>query len=131
MLNLNLDWLQSPVTFYAILLVGGTACMQLIIASRAELRRRQRQQGAETVTLKEALQALQNKVEEISIEAAERAAVEASWTPGRSVNLNKRAEALRLYRRGVDAQGVSTTLGLPQAESELLRKVHEILRSEA
>jgi hypothetical protein len=128
---MNLDWLLSPITFYATLLIGGTASMQLIISTRRDLRRRQRQQQNESVTLKEALAALQGKLDEMSQEAADRAAMEASWKPARSLGLNQRAEALRMYRRGLDAQAVASSLGIPRAESELLRKVQQVLRSEA
>jgi hypothetical protein len=128
MIALNLDWVTHPLTFYSTLLIGGVASMHLIISTRAELRRRQRRQQDESTTLKEAVEALRGKIEEMTVEGPGRGP--AMPAPVQNVNLNQRAAALRMYGRGSDAHTVSAALKLPAAETELLRKVHQILRAD-
>lgn len=49
-------------------------------------------------------------------------------TPPRSgINLNKRAQALQLFRRGEGAERIAAVLSLPAAEVDLLIKVHQIV----
>ncbi len=49
----------------------------------------------------------------------------------RALNVQKRAEAMRMYRRGSDPQTVASTLGLPKAEVTLLQKVQRTLADQA
>jgi hypothetical protein len=130
MINFNLDWLSHPLAFYATLLIGGAASMQLIISMRADLRRRQQSQQAENATLKEAIEALRGKVEALTLEGTTQESAHVGVAPGTSLNVNQRAAALRMYGRGSDSHTVSAALKLPRAETELLRKVHHILRAE-
>jgi len=52
------------------------------------------------------------------------------WTPEpTSVNLNRRGQVLRLYRRGDSAHEIASTLGLSQGEVALIVKVHELSRT--
>jgi hypothetical protein len=47
---------------------------------------------------------------------------------GRSMNLQKRAQALRMHRRGDPLETIAATLGIPSKEVELLVKVQEVVR---
>jgi hypothetical protein len=129
MININLDWLTNPLTFYSTLLVGGIASTQLIISMKAELRRRQRSQEDQTTSLQAAVEALRAKIEEMAVESATPSPAGAAGA--NSVNMKQRAAALRMYGRGSDAHTVSAALKLPPAETELLQKVHRILRADA
>jgi len=42
------------------------------------------------------------------------------------LNLNKRGQALRLHRAGADPANIARSLQLPEAEVELLLKVHSL-----
>ncbi|MBI4891945.1 MAG: hypothetical protein HY821_15065 [Acidobacteria bacterium] len=44
--------------------------------------------------------------------------------PGESINIGKRSQALRLFRRGETPEKIATALKIPQNEVELLVKVH-------
>lgn len=44
-----------------------------------------------------------------------------------SLNLTKRSQALRLYRRGDPAEQIASVLEVPRQEVDLLIKVHEIV----
>ncbi len=50
--------------------------------------------------------------------------------PGAGFNLAKRAQALRMHRRGESSQQIATALALPAKEIELLLKIHRILADE-
>lgn len=51
----------------------------------------------------------------------------ASWTtPRPGMNLNRRVQALRLFRRGEDLGHIASALGLPRCEVELLVRVHRL-----
>lgn len=59
------------------------------------------------------------------LDAEERAGVLVPPAPPRSgLNLNKRTQALRMSRRGEQAEKIAATLNLPRREVELLLKVH-------
>ncbi|MBL8176356.1 MAG: hypothetical protein JNK48_16895 [Bryobacterales bacterium] len=67
------------------------------------------------------------------VEEAERRAETAGAPPSglKSINLNRRSQAMRLFRRGESPAQVSATLGLPQCQAELLLKVQRILSGHA
>jgi hypothetical protein len=43
-----------------------------------------------------------------------------------ALNINKRIQAARLFRRGEDMAHIADALGLPQREAELLVRVHQM-----
>lgn len=47
--------------------------------------------------------------------------------PRPGFNLNKRSQALRLYRHGVTPRDIAAELGIPISEVDLLLKVHRIV----
>jgi hypothetical protein len=49
--------------------------------------------------------------------------------PKPGLNLSKRSHALRLHRRGENAEQIAAALELPRQEVELLLKVHRIVLS--
>jgi hypothetical protein len=53
------------------------------------------------------------------------AAAPVALRPG--FNLSKRSQALRMHRRGDDPERISTALGVPRQEVDLLLKVHRML----
>ena len=53
----------------------------------------------------------------------------AASVPKSGMNLSRRSQALRLYRRGEPAARIAAELGVPVQEVELLIKVHEIVLS--
>jgi hypothetical protein len=44
--------------------------------------------------------------------------------PSGSINLNKRSQALRMYRRGEPSERIATALQMSRNEVELILKVH-------
>ena len=55
------------------------------------------------------------------------AAAPSTAAPGCALNLSRRAQALRMHRRGDSAEQIALALAVPRQEIELLLKVHQIL----
>jgi hypothetical protein len=70
----------------------------------------------------------QSRLEELRerLRLAEERPASAPGPPRSGLNLNNRGQALRMLRRGVDAQTVATSLNLPRPEIELLIRVQEL-----
>jgi hypothetical protein len=49
---------------------------------------------------------------------------------GQSLNLTKRAQVLRMYRRGETVLGIAAALRTPPAEVQLVLKLHHLLHAE-
>lgn len=126
---MNFDWILNPLTIYSVLAIGGLAIICLAAAIKVEIRTEQKRHAQERLTLEQSVSALQKNVEELLIDARERAATAATHALTSGLNVHKRAEAMRMYRRGCDTHTVCATLGLPQAEVALLQKVHHIISS--
>lgn len=47
---------------------------------------------------------------------------------GVSINLNKRSQALRMHRQGESLEQISSVLGIPHGELELLVKLQNVVR---
>jgi hypothetical protein len=128
---MNLDWITSPLAIYTALSGIGAAALHLVISTRIEMRRQQQGHSAESQALRAAIAVLENKVQLLCAEAKENMMTPAAYVPFTGLNIHKRAEALRMYRRGSDRNTVSATLDLPQAEVALLEKVHHLLSNGA
>jgi len=125
---LNLEWITSPLAIYAALAAGGAAALHMMISTRIEMRRQQKRQLANFESLRDAITVLEEQVRQVCAEAAEKVPLPVVNAPLTGLNIHKRAEALRMYRRGSDQQSVSAALGLPPAEVALLAKVNQVLK---
>ena len=78
-------------------------------------------------------QDLKSKIEQLSDrirDAEERAGIMAAApSPRASLNLNKRTQVLRLWRRGERPENIAASLSLPRREVELLLKIHSLVLS--
>jgi hypothetical protein len=124
---MNFDWITSPLAIYGVLASGGAAALHLVVSTRIEMRRQQKRHLADSQSLREALAALEGKMQQVCAELKQNVLPPAAYIPFAGLNVHKRSEALRMYRRGSDSHTVSTALGLPAAEVALLQKVHHIL----
>lgn len=124
---MNYDWITSPLAIYGVLTAGGAAALHLVAFTRIEMRRQQKRYMTECQALRESMAALEGTVHQLCVEAKESVLPMAAYSPFVGLNVHKRSEALRMYRRGSDSHTVSTALGLPAAEVALLQKVHHLL----
>ncbi len=121
---MQMNWMLTPLAQYAALAAAMVACLALFVGVKFEmaaLRRRFEAMG-ETAggRLDQMEEALKN-LRETFVDAGERAVAE---KPG--LNLTRRAQALRMYRRGEAAPTIAAALKAPRNEIELLLRIQEM-----
>jgi hypothetical protein len=124
-----LDWLLNPVTFYS----GASACLltslALFVNIKLELARaRTLREASEVVSESEKLvvRGLKAEIEKLreSVCFLEEAPV--GRAAGVGINLTKRAQVLRMHRRGEPVSSIAAALETPSNEIALLLKVHSL-----
>jgi hypothetical protein len=127
---MHFEWIVNPVVQYGLQALGLGLCLYLFFALKCEARsaeiRTTKAQQALASSLGE-LRAAVDAIESRLHEAEERSGVlVAPQPPPSGLNLSKRSQALRMYRRGEAPQKIAGSLSLPVKEVELLVKVHQI-----
>jgi hypothetical protein len=114
--------------FLVAIVCGGAA---LLLARMAvEAARRANAVGAKTQVTVETLMVRVESLEQQAMEMR-RQPVEAMPVTGLSaLNLNKRAQVLRMHRRGDSSDRIASLLEIPRQEVDLLIKVHRIVISQ-
>jgi hypothetical protein len=126
-MNLNLITIAGGITTVIATLAGGLAVLYRRSSAPSELSSLRQEYSSEIATLRDLVATLQSKVEELASAENDRAASPGTFSPQSAININKRTEALRMYKRGGDTEAVRTALGLPGAEAVLLLKVQKLL----
>jgi len=126
----HLDWLLNPVTFYS----GASICLLVSLALfvNIKLEMTRARAAAETAqVVKEgdelAVRGMKAEIERLreSVTRLEEARP-AAQLPGGGINLTKRAQVLRMHRRGEPVSSIAAALETPAHEIALLLKVHAI-----
>ena len=131
----SMNWIIPSLILCCLLIVGLAGSLMLFLSAKKEIRdlgrrcrltQKQWEEKTETARLVlESHEAMIGKLESSIADTDRRIAlINPSLPPVRGMNLNKRAEALRMARRGVDAEQISTYLHLPHSEVQLLLKIH-------
>ncbi len=114
---------------YALVVISLGLCLYLFVSAKREIRRVQLRLKQQNMLLQEAYDRMEFAVEQLK---AQFLVIEANAgelvppTPAKSgMNLNKRTQAARMFRRGEMPEQIATALGLPQNEVNLLLKVHQ------
>ena len=114
--------------FLVALVCGGTALLLARVALDAA--RRTAALGAKIQINTEALAARLEGLEQHATDHRRQPA-EATTDAGRAaLNLNKRAQVLRMHRRGDPPERIASLLEVPRQEVDLLIKVHRIIISQ-
>ena len=119
---MNLDWILSPLTLYTVVVLALVGCASLFVVTKMELSQLRRAADQSRTNLAK-------KIEEVEWAMADipAAAPAPMLTVRPSINLTKRAQALRMRRRGESLESITAALAVPRNEIELLLKVHEML----
>jgi hypothetical protein len=119
-----------PLGPYILMALGCFSGLFLIFSLEGEIRRLKSGQRGRRAAEAKIARELETKVEELNgrlREAEDRAGLLSPPMPPQSgLNVNKRTHALRLSRRGEQAENIAALLGLPRREVELLLKVHAL-----
>lgn len=110
-----------------------SAALSLLVLARARVPTgsTRRKASAEAGRLNDTVRAVQQAVETLSEEVRELrqhpALPAPDGAPKAGLNLNKRAQALRMHRRGEPPEQIAATLAVSRQEVDLLLKVHRIV----
>jgi hypothetical protein len=125
-----MEWILHPLTHYTLTALGFALCLYLFLTLKRELRAVEGRNVEQRQSLDESLGALQTGLGRIRSELGELQEYAGMLVPpappASGLNLNKRALALHMHRRGEDPQQIAASLSLPQAEVDLLLKVQKI-----
>lgn len=102
-------------------------CLLLFLSLKREIQRLRARLARQDVTLR--LDAMNARLED----AEQRASAPIAPTPPSrpSLNLSKRSQVNRLFKRGEPVETIAATLGLPRREVELLLKVQRAAQAAA
>ena len=127
---MDLHWIQNPLTVWGTIGVGLAACLNLFVSLKREIH-------AHATAAKQADTALCGSLVDIAtdlqalregVRSAE-AVAPAAPASGQALNLTKRAQVLRMHRRGEALPTIAAAVKVPQNEVRLLLKIHEALKA--
>lgn len=127
------EWLTNPFPQYALLIAGLGCSLYLFLNVKREIHALRAKVQRERTALEAALARMRENMEELKTslrspeepEAPTPAPVAEAPVPAKpSLNLSKRSQVLRMYRRGERPDNIAAALGVPQNEVDLLLKVH-------
>lgn len=122
------------------LLAGGfcaatlVACLLLFLSLKRENAQLRRRAQDEHQAFQRTLDSFRSSLAKLEASQADRdampAPVSAAEPPMESMNINKRSQVLRLFRRGESVERIASALHLPRTEVDLLLKVHRTVISQ-
>ena len=127
---MNLDWILSPLVSYALIAVALAMCIAIFISYKSEVHRLRRAAATSQQDMKRQIEEMQSTVAQIGQQRQEMPAEAPAIRPAAlrpSLNLTRRAQALRMRRRGESVESIAAALATPRNEVELLVKVYEML----
>lgn len=130
----HLDWLLSPVTFYS----GASVCLvtslALFVSIKIEMARaRSAAEVSEVVNQADdqIVRGLKAEIERLRQSVDRLEAAPPVQPAGSGINLTKRAQVLRMHRRGEPVSSIAAALETPSNEIALMLKVHAMTNQEA
>jgi hypothetical protein len=124
--------LLSPGLPYVLLAAGLTACIVLFISLKLEIRRKPGSSNGDNV--EETVDGLSAAFEEIRArldDAMQPPQSPTVWSGNASINLNRRGQVLRLFRRGDTSRQIASALSMRRGEVDLIVKVHRMVLNSA
>jgi hypothetical protein len=117
---MQLLWILSPLTQYVLMALTLTACLAMSLSMKREMdaiRRSNREAATASAS---------TLVAELAVPKQEMEGAEAPFVPGQDLNLTRRAQAIRMQRRGESASTIAAALRVPRNEIELLLKIQKL-----
>jgi hypothetical protein len=126
---IHLEWLLNPVTVYALAAVGLSSSLVLFVGVKREMAKaRAVAEGLHEAREQDQLlvHGLQAELESLrgSVRKLEAIPPAQARTTGMGINLTRRAQALRMHRRGEPVPSIAAALETPGNEIALLLKVN-------
>lgn len=116
---------------FVLIAAGLVLCVYVFLTLKKETYALKGRQDNHEIKVEAALQGVRAELDQLRQslrEMEETTGMMVAPEPPRSgLNLNKRSQALRMYRRGEVSEQIATALGLPRREVDLLLKVQKIV----
>jgi hypothetical protein len=126
---MQLEWIYYPVTQYSVTGVGLLASLFLWGSAKAEIRTIRKAMKKSSTAMESGVQNLSHDLEEIR--KAQTVVVEPTPVAvGLGINLTKRAQILRMQRRGENKHSIAGALQLPLGEVDLILKIERLMDAE-
>ena len=122
---MNLNWILSPVTIYAVIAMALAGTLTLFITAKLESQRALRHARDARASVDSAVRQMSAGIEQLRTEMSLPAPVPVP-APGPALNLTKRTQALRMLRRRESVESIASALRTPRNEIELLVKLQQI-----
>ena len=126
---IRLDWILNPITFYSLASVCLIASLGLFVSIKMEMAKA-RDLAEESDSGRDAgqqvVRSLETEIESLRSSVRQLEAVPPGRPAGMGINLTKRAQALRMHRRGEPVPSIAAALETPSNEIALLLKVHAL-----
>ncbi|HUP04076.1 MAG TPA: hypothetical protein VMU19_08805 [Bryobacteraceae bacterium] len=116
---MQLYWILSPITQYGFMALALAACLALFLSMKKEIAMASSGSRDSAATVA-ALAA------EVASIRQEMTTVEPRSYAGQKLNLTRRAQALRMERRGEAPATIAATLRVPRNEVDLLLKIQKL-----
>jgi len=120
---MRIDWILSPFAQYAFLALALAGCLTLVLSVKREIARvrgtiAKSRDAAEisAASLAAGLATLRQEME----------STEGAYLTGPDLNLTRRAQALRMHRRGESPATIAAALRSPRNEIDLLLKIQKL-----
>jgi predicted PhzF superfamily epimerase YddE/YHI9 len=120
---MQLDWILTPMAQYGFLALALAGCLALFLSLKREMAvalrsftKSRESAAASAASLAAGLAALRQEME----------TTEAASLTGQKLNLTRRAQALRMQRRGESPATIAAALRLPRNEIDLLLKIQKL-----
>jgi hypothetical protein len=130
---MHLDWLTNPVTFYSGAAVCLLTSLALFVSIKIEMARAlSRVEVSEVAGEADdlAVRGLKVEIERLRESVARLEASRAAQPTGAGIDLTKRAQVIRMHRRGESISSIAAALEIASGEIALLLKVHAITNQE-
>lgn len=123
---MQINWMLHFLS-YGMMAAGLMGGLYLFLTVKMEMRSLQKRTAARLDILEAALQGLCARQEEWQADLVQAQTGRSPEPPRAGINLSKRAQVLRLHRRGESVPTIAAALGIPQKEVELLLKVQRLV----
>ena len=124
---MNLNWILSPFTIYAVIMMALTGTLVLFITAKLEIQQALRAARDARESVDGAVQEMSVGIEQLRTEVS-LPAPGSALAAGPALNLTKRTQALRMLRRGESVESIASALRAPRNEIELLVKVQQMVQ---
>ena len=122
-----MDLLLHPAAPHAAIAVGLTFSLYLFLQLKRELAREASKWKTEKAALEEENRQIRKGLDSAMDEIKQPRAELAALQPKPSMNLTRRAQVIRMHRRGERPEQIAAALGVPQNEVDLVLKVSQLV----